>query len=326
MEKKTKSVKVTFFVTGQADKSKPVETPSLFKHVWNTHFLPQVLSKKQDPTFERKGVFDTGNKDLVLWIDSFESRADEPYYFGYVGVLRDTTLPTIYNRKTEIDSNIILSESDEILEKSYFLYYPTLDLLVFNQNHIGPRADDLAFMLYKLSGMSLMSFEPIWRNQELKSMLEDGSTLKRATLTIALPRSFKEANLNLSNNWSADMIKMMSASGMNRLTLQFWGRASTRKSEKGYIRDVVKEGFLELIKKCSGNSTRKDSPMLKKAEIQLKDSKPENLLSQELNTKVNVTVVGGYPTPSDMTQALIVAKIRCQDELRPYLIPDKASA
>jgi hypothetical protein len=326
MEKKTKNVKVTFFVTGQDDKRKTVKTPDLFNAVWEEHFLSQDQAKLKDPEFVKKGVFHEGDKNLVLWVDSYVTEVNEPYYFGYVGVFRDTTLPTIYDRKTDTDSNIILSDSDEILEKSYFLYYPTLDLLVFHQNHLGPRADDLAFMLYKLSSQKSVKFESIWKNQDLKSMLEDGSVLKKATLTIALPRSFKGTDFDLSNDWSNDIVRMMYSSGMNKLTLQFWGRASAKKGEKGYISDTVKLGFKELVKKFSGSSARVGDPQIKKAEAQMKDGKSENLLSQELNTRIDVDVVGGYPESSDMAQALIYSKIRCNDELKPYLVQQKASA
>ncbi|ENM3796168.1 hypothetical protein NTH45_002785 [Vibrio cholerae] len=326
MERKTKNVKVTFFVTGQDDKRKPVKTPDQFDAVWKAHFLPQVQAKLKDPKFVKKGVFHQGDKNIVLWVDSYVTEADDPYYFGYVGVFRDTTLPTIYDRKTDTDSNIVLSDSDEILEKSYFLYYPTLDLLVFHQNHLGPRADDLAFMLFKFSSQKSVKFESIWKNHDLKAMLEDGSVLKKATLTIALPRSFKETDFDLSNDWSNDLVKMMYRSGMNKLTLQFWGRASAKKGEKGYISDTVKQGFKELVKKYSGGSARSGDLKIKKAEAQMKDGKSESLLSQELSTRMDVDVIGGYPEPTDMAQALIYAKIRCNDELKPYFVQTKASA
>ncbi|ELK8588320.1 hypothetical protein OC503_04520 [Vibrio vulnificus] len=326
MEQKTKKVKVTFYVTGQDDKSNAVVTPKLFDTVWKNHFLPQVKARSQDANFLRKGIFNKGSKDLVIFLDRYESNANEPYYFGYVGVLRDTTLPTIYNKTTSTDTNIVLSESDEILEKSYFLYYPTLDLLVFHQNHLGPRADDLSFMLYQLTQLNSIQFESIWRDQDLKSMLEDGSVLKKATITIALPRSFKGTNIDLSNSWSNSTVKMMSDSGMNRLTLQFWGKASTRKGKAGYISEVVKSGVRELINKCSGSSVRQGYPIVKKAEVQLKDHKPESLLSQELSIKVDVVVVNGYPEPSVMAQSLVYAKIRCDNLLKPYLLTHKVSA
>lgn len=321
MEKRTKEVKVTFFITGQDDKSKPINTPALFERVWKSHFSDIT---KSEAITESRVIGETANKELVLKLEEYD--ADANLYFGHVGVFRDSLLPALFNKESQSDSNIPLGKNDEILEKSYFIYYPSTDLLVFHQNHLGPKADDLAYLLFKATGMSRIVFEPIWKNNDIKSLLETGSTLKNGTLTLALPRNFSEADLDLSNNWSSEVVGMMARTGMSRMTINFWGRASTKKSVVGYIKDDVKEGLRELLTKFDMGSQRKNALQIKKAEAQMTNGGKESLISQELNTRVKVDVIDGYPVKSDIRQALINAKLKCSDSLKPYILKGKDTA
>nr|PMF15149.1 hypothetical protein BCV20_08315 [Vibrio cyclitrophicus] len=238
-----------------------------------------------------------------------------------MGVFRDTTLPTIYNRETATDKNIPLEETDEILEKSYFLYYENIDLLVFHQNHLGPRADDLSYMLFKHSGMQRVIFDPIWKKNSVKEILETGSIMKHGSLTLALPRDFKAAELDLSNVWADDIIKMMSKHGMSRMNINFWGRGSTRKNEVGYLVEDIKDGVKELLSKfATGSQRKKGQPKISKAVATVTGGEKQTLLDQELKCKVNVTVVNGYPDRSSMRGALIQSKLDSIEQLSPYIV------
>ncbi|HDM8134784.1 TPA: hypothetical protein P0E15_004350 [Vibrio harveyi] len=344
MSVKKKKVTVTFFITGQEDKSVEISTPKIFETIWkssqkalaaNDSFPEEADSSDEQKTHEGASPFPKvtplvpptvmltePDKSLVLAIHEHDQQAN--LYYGFVGVFRDTTLPTIYNKETATDKNIPLQETDEILEKSYFLYYEDIDLLVFHQNHLGPRADDLAYMLFKHSGMQKIIFDPIWKKNSVKEILETGSIMKHGALTLALPRDFKAADLDLSNVWAEDIIKMMSKHGMSRMNINFWGRGSTRKSEVGYLVEDIKDGVKELLSKfATGSQRKKGQPRISKAVATVTGGEKQTLLDQELKCKVNVTVVNGYPDKSSMRGALIQSKLNTLEQLSPYI--DKKS-
>ncbi|MGE6124017.1 hypothetical protein ACLH0G_04785 [Aeromonas rivipollensis] len=314
MSKREKNVKVSFFLTGQDDKRQPILTGSMFDGVWKEYFSDALLRK---PISEKLSVGEAKAKDLILYLDECDSSTNE--YFGYIGVFRDSILPTIFSKVDSSDKNIPLEDTDEILEKSYFSYKSDEDILVFQQNRLGPRADDLAYFLFKASGVKRVTFVPILQNEDIKQLLEGGSTLKNGHITIALPRRFNPGDLQLSNSWSNDVIKMMSQSGMNKINLQFWGRASVKKGECNYVVDTVRDGIKELLAKCSLGSERSKMPSITKAEAQLSGGGRKNLLNQELCEYVLVDVEKGYASRDRIKLALYLAYIRQKDTLAVYV-------
>jgi len=312
MESKKKDVKVTFFISGQSDKSKKIETGDIFKETF------QKFEDGQLKAFTAgKVIGKEKNKELVLKILNHD--AEGKRYFGYIGVYRDSLLPAVFNKKSFADNPIPMLNDDEILEKCYFTYYEDEDILAFQQNHLGPRADDLAYMLYKITGEKRIYFDPVWNKQDIKLLLETGKNLKKGTLTLALPRKFEKDEFDFNNSWGNGVVKMMSDNGMSRMSLNFWGRASIKKSTPGYIADNVRDGFKEFISKFSVSQRNDNSPQIKKADVEFKDGKTQSLLDQELSTRVKVDVTNGYPAVSDIRKGLNRAKLKCKDELSSYI-------
>ncbi|ENM1126343.1 hypothetical protein AB6R54_004253 [Vibrio parahaemolyticus] len=310
----TKETRFGFYITGQEDKSKKLPTPEMFKKLWDDKF-----KKEKKPVLEQKIFEDKSTKYIVLSI--LEYNKQDNFYMGYVGKFRDSALPTKFNRDTLSDEPFDLGTSDEVMEKSYFLYYPETDILVFHCNHWGPRADDLAYMLFQLNSMTPIHFEAIWKNADVKALLEDGSIVKSGSISLALPRNFELADLDLSNSWSQDVIKMMSSSGMSSLRLDFRSRASTTKNGLSYMSQEVRDGFREILQKFGKNrKLQKKELSVKRAEVVTSNSGShrQNLLNQELSVKLPVQMSGRYPTVSGMKFALMNAKSNCNSTLAQY--------
>jgi hypothetical protein len=320
MEIRKKELKVTFFITGQENKSKSIITGELFDSTWEKF---NADTNKVNALTDTKPLGENRGKKLVLKLNEYDKK--EEIYFGFIGIYRNTILPTVFNKKSHDDSNIPLTEDDEILEKSYFLYYVQQDILVFHQNHLGPRADDLAYMLFKFNELDRVHFDPIWKKNNVKELLETNNVMKKGTITLALPRNFNEAELDLSNNWNKEVIGMMSRTGMSRMSINFWGRASTKKGNLGYLVNDVKKGVQELVSKFSV-SERTNQPILHKASIQINGGGVESLLEQELSTKVDIAVENGYPKTIIVKQGLHRAKLKCKDSLNAYIVGNKDHA
>lgn len=313
MAKIEKKVKVGFYITGQDDKRKKIATPDLFLNVWNS-FFSDALTRK--PVSEQMNIGEASIKDLVLFMDEYDQKKN--VFFGYIGVFRDSILPTIFNKTDGLDKNIPLTDSDEILEKNYFMYYAAQDILVFQQNRLGPRADDLAYFLFKATKLSRVSFESIIRGEDMRSLLEHGSILKNAQITIALPRNFEPGSFELENSWASHIIQMMSESGMSRINLQVWGRAKIKKSEQNYIVDNIKDGFRELLTKCTLGTGDSRIPWIPKAEAQVENSERKNLINKELTETPSVMVEKGYATRDRIKLALTLAYSRQEKTLAAY--------
>lgn len=303
MEKREKQVNVFFFITGQNNKSHTNPTPNIFNELWINHYSKGKGSQQREKAISGKTVL--RKKTLVLNILE-ESKG---VYFGYIGVFRDSVLPTVYNTQTNDDKPIPLTKDDEVLEKSYFIYNSKRDLLSFHKNHLGPTAGDLSYMLFELSSLQLMCFEPIWKDPDLKALLDKGTILKSAEITIALPRKL-DNTLELKNKWCNEVMNMMSDTGMSRLTLRFFGRASTKKGFVGYLTDDVKQGFKEFLD-CGGS-------LITKAKVRPTSGGTESLLDQELKSMMTVEVIDGYPTELEMKRALENATNECKAVLDKY--------
>ena len=321
MEKKYKNIKVTFFITGQENKQNKIKTKCFFEKLWEDNFslldeknpisMTKLISKNSQATT-------LTNKVFILDLHSYDKLND--FYFGYIGVFRNTVLPSVWNTVNNKGTNIALKNDDEILEKSYFIYYPSSDLLAFHQNHLGPRADDLAYVLSKKDIKNEnISFSPVWKDSDMKSLLETGSILKKGIITLALPRNFDSSDLKLTNSWSEDIINMMSDSGMSKMTVNFWGRASRKKGASGYVSNLVKEGIAELLSKFNLGSERKNQPKIIKAEAQLINGETKSLLNQDLSTTKRIEVFNGYPKEESIKKAILDARDDKESELIKYI-------
>ncbi|WP_130245923.1 DUF6731 family protein [Pseudoalteromonas rubra] len=314
--KKTKQLSASFYISGQDDKSKSLVTADCFKNAYARHKnLP--CENRREPI--SRPITGNTSRDLNFRIDSYD--ANSKCYFGYIAVARDTFLPSMYDKKKNEETNFELEDDQYVYERSYFLYYVDTDILVFNINRLGPRPDDLAYALTYKEDEASIDFDPIWNQKSLQDVLRKGQSVKKCSVTVALPRNFKDSQLDLQNAFSKTIVKMMSENGMSKLKLDFWGRASNRKGTLGYLSHDVADGIVEFIDKF-GSKKKATDPEIQKAQLQAAGSghKPENLLSQELKYTTDVDVEKGYPKLGSVKWALMRAYGSNKSTLRQYAI------
>lgn len=317
---KPKNITCSFFLTSQDDKSQP--SPSIDAMHQACEYYKNVILGTEKPWSENSSIWKTKLSLISKFTDS-----DNEYYFGAIGRYRDTTLPFIEKNidgKNPVEKRIELDDSDEILERSYFIYYPKHDILVFHENHLGAKVSDLSYLFYKHLSVNIF-YSPIWKTESIKSLLEDDSLLKKGCISIAVPRNFEATNFNLSNSWSKDILKMMSDNGMSNINLDFRGRAKIKKSEKSYINNSITKGIVELISKFpSGKNIKQKSkinePIINAAHIRLAGQDQEiNLLDEQVKYKMKVLARSGYPNENDIQKALVFAFNKNTAILKSYL-------
>ncbi|CQD39704.1 Uncharacterised protein [Yersinia enterocolitica] len=301
--KKTKTVRVGFFTSNSAQNQGATNAKIAFDQIFSD--ANAVL-----PT-----TYTIDNDGKKLKFVMFERDETAKYYFGYVSCVRHSLLPFIEDGETGSERIIPLNEKDYVVERTYLLYYYETDVLVLSLNHLGPKVNDISYLLYKKLNQIPIKFEAIWKEDDMKELLEQGNVLRSCDLTIAAPRNFNVSNYDLSNNLSKDIVRMVVMGGTH-LKLSLRGRARPKKDGFSYLSDTVRNAIKELLEtfpKGSGGLT------IKKAEVtEPSNTKPKSLLDQVLVSKKTINIIGGYPSDSDIRTAMISAKIDVRDYLRQY--------
>jgi len=307
---KTRKIRVGFF-SGTERRNNPEERAFAAKTAFDKLYDSKNGELPTTYTVEKIGK---GLKVVLLEKDEFSKS-----FFGYVSWRRHSLLPFIED-ETGLERTIQLGDTDSVVERTYFIYYYNSDLLALTLNHLGPKVNDVSFALYQQGGLENIRFEAIWKEEDVKDLLETGNVLRSVDLTIAAPRNFNKANYNFENNLTKDIVNMVVGMGGTYLKLNLRGRARTKKEGfsylSGMVRDAVKE-LVELFPRGAGGLK------IKKADVtEPSNSKPKSLLEQVLIGKKTINVIGGYPTESDIKIAMIAAKIDNGTYLSQYELPD----
>ncbi|WP_426785100.1 hypothetical protein ACP3TB_13775 [Rahnella variigena] len=293
--KKTRSVRVGFF-TGNGSKKEGIS---------NANIAFEKICNESEATFPATFIVDTNGKGLKLVLQQKDELAK--YYFGYVSWRRHSLLPFIEDGSTGSERIIPLSDTDFVVERTYFLYYYETDVLVLTLNHLGPKVNDFAFILYTITDQSQVKFEAIWKEDDMKELLEEGNVLRSCDLTIAAPRNFNKANYDFSHNLTKQIVDMVVGMGGAHFKLTMRGRARPKKEGFSYLSPAVRESIKELLELFPFGS---GGLKIKKAEVtEPSNTRPKSLLDQVLIGKKVINVIGGYPSDSDIRTAMISAKI-----------------
>lgn len=294
-QKKTRRVRVGFF-TGNGSKK---DGPSVAKLA-----LEQMLGTAP-ATFPYVHTAETQNRGLKLVI--LDKDDLQQSYFGYISWRRDCLLPFIEDGLTGSERTIPLSDKDSVVERTYFIYYYETDLLVMTLNHLGPKVNDLSFILYNKTQMQNIRFEAIWKQESMKDLLEDGNILRSFDLTVAAPRNFNKSNYQFKHDLTKDIVDMVVGMGGSHLRLNMRGRIRPKKAGFNYLKtcvtDAIKE-LIELFPKGSGGL------QIKKIDVtEPSNTTPTSLLDQVLIGARTIVVKSGYPSDSDIRTAMTSAKI-----------------
>ncbi|CAI1520954.1 DUF6731 family protein [Serratia fonticola] len=302
--KKTRRVRVGFF-TGNGSKKDGISAAKIA--------FEQILNESKDSL---PAVYTADLKDKGLKLVLFGKDDLSKYYHGYISWRRHSLLPFIEDGETGSERIIPLTEKDFVVERTYFLYYYETDLLVLTLNHLGPKVNDIAFILYNKTGLNQVRFEAIWKEDDMKELLEEGNVLRSFDITIAAPRNFNKSNYNFEHKLTKEIVDMVVGLGGSHLKLTMRGRARPKKDGFSYlsssVTDTIKE-LLEVFPLGSGGLK------IKRADVtEPSNTKPKSLLDQVLIGKKTINVIGGYASDSDIKTAMISAKIDNQNYLGQF--------
>lgn len=305
---KTRRVRVGFF-TGNGSKKDGSSTAKL---------AFEQITTAASATFPLIHTTEAQNRGLKLVI--IEKDTALQAYFGYVSWRRNCLLPFIEDA-TGSERTIPLSDKDSVVERTYFIYYYETDLLAMTLNHVGPKVNDLAFILYNKTKMKNVTFEAIWRQESMKELLEDGNILRSFDLTIAAPRNFNKANYKIKNDLTNDIIDMVVGMGGSHLRLNMRGRMRPKNQGFNYLKNTVTDTIKELIELFPRGS---GGLKIKKIDVtEPSNTTPKSLLDQVLIGTKTIIVKNGYPSDSDIRTAMISAKIENENYLTQYELANR---
>ncbi|HAT6342860.1 TPA: hypothetical protein JAJ28_000536 [Aeromonas hydrophila] len=308
---KYRSMTFGFYISGQEDQQIKINTAEYFEKA-RDHYA-NVLLAQAEPWIEsvddgREFKLTPISKDNVTGV-----------YRGIISKKRIDTLPYIGRRNDHSERKIDIKDDEDMWERSYFMYYPTEDILVFQENLLGPKASDLEYVLFKRCAelKKGFTFESIWRSNALKNLLNGKSTFKKVELSIALPRNFDVKSFEIDDKWTEQMLDLMNNTGMSKLNLVFFGRATQRRGQLSYIKESVGESIKKMIE---GFGAAKNTPKLRKAKLTTSGNNKEevNLLDEKIRAKIRLACNNGYEDESDVFNKMDIAKRQNEAELKAY--------
>ncbi|MDM2775005.1 hypothetical protein [Citrobacter sp. Cpo126] len=259
-------------------------------------------------------------RERELKIQFIEKPTDGDYYFGFMSRRRKSANLAYITDTQWVEEKIPLAGAKSLSERTYFIYYPSIDILVLSLNHLGPKHSDLAFLLFSCNTVQTsISFEAIWKEESVKELLETGSNLKSCEISLAIPRNFNETNYQLDGMLAQQMINMIKGTDSSHLTLSLRGHSPLKKKMGGWLTGDVKASIKELLEKFpSGNG----GLSFEKVDVVAQgERKKKNLVDEVLTVRKMVSIQkDGYPTDADVKTAMLQAKIENSKYLIRYFL------
>ncbi|HBQ6077453.1 TPA: hypothetical protein MAZ01_003068 [Klebsiella pneumoniae] len=292
-----KSIRVGFYTS-----SENIRT----NNKWLTAEAFNVLYTKCSKDLKMTHHADFGERELKIHFLAVSP--EDGSYFGFMSRRRKSATLAYITDTEWVEEKIPLAGAKSLSERTYFIYYPQIDILVLSLNHLGPRHSDLAFLLFNSSTNGTpVSFEAIWKEESIKELLETGSNLRSCEISIAIPRNFNAAQYNLDGMFANQMIEMIKGTSSSHLTLSLRGHSPLKRKAKGWLEDDVKKSLKEMLEKFPGGDGRLT---FEKADVVAQgDKKKKSLVDEVLTVRKMVPIqTDGYPIDIDVKNAMLQAK------------------
>ncbi|MBC8954946.1 hypothetical protein [Xenorhabdus sp. PB62.4] len=304
---RTKLLRIGFYTSSDGSKKdKESLTISAFKKLYD-ECVSRSLNYKAIDSHDKKVKITFLEKDI-----------EDNFYYGFMSMFRNSSHLAYIADNEWNEEKIPLSPTRQLVERSYFIYYPKSDLLLLSQNHLGPKASDLSYALFNtMKGKTLVTFAAIWKQQSIKELLETGTILRSCELTIAAPRDFNRANYNLQGQLSSQLADMLAGAGLSHLDITLRGQSPVKNSSFEWLSEDVKLSLKELLELFT---PKNGGVEIEKANVIKKGNKRKtSLLDQVLIHTKSVKLQGdGYPNDTDVKIAMIQAKVENSDYLAQY--------
>lgn len=241
-----------------------------------------------------------GDKEVKYQIRSIEANKKGTIYRAVFGKLRHDGTPEQATEDGD-ESDVELKPGHGLVEKSHFLFFPDLNLLVFQRNTNAGRERHFQNYLNTpvYQGLSLV---PVLARDSYTKLMEGGK-IKRLEISLKKPAfAIEDEDLLLK-----DCIDVFANSNAGRLKLVL----SAELGET--LKDQVKEAALKLAK---FGRTR-----VARATLAADNEIVDLILDRVVKTFEVELLPNGRPDPMEVFAGLAKAKDECAPELKAFFHP-----
>ncbi|WP_313281172.1 DUF6731 family protein [Stutzerimonas balearica] len=216
---------------------------------------------------------------------------------------RQDHLPHV-GRPTAEERELDIREDEFLIEKSYFLFEPARQLLVYQRNSHGASILNFERYFAKIHHEAITLFNPVLQPDPMQRLMRGEAMPRKLYLTVARPTN---PELVPRTEWGAKALELLASSGGMGFTLQL--RADgTSQTEERYLSGDIKRAVRELIE-CGAAKT---------AKIDLEEgtiTHPIDLIADKLVSTQTVAMAGRYPLRTAILPALYAALEEKRQEL-----------
>lgn len=198
------------------------------------------------------------------------------FWHGCFGKLRKDA-PHIVNAATGVESSIKLGQDDKVLEKSYFLYSETENVILWQVNSNAGGLSSFKEYLKRVSTL-YVKVEHVIDQAQLSSLLT--GDVKEVVFHIASLPALSGKQLG----WNSDAMRFLQNSGAASTKFQI------KAPSAGKLRDRIIKPFVRELAKIGGTKT--------KLKIAVDDMvNPVDIFINTLKDSISYTKKGHYPDP-----------------------------
>ena len=231
-------------------------------------------------------------------------------YKGMIGKHRSNFLPMIASIGGD-ERSIILAENENILEKCFFCYFRTLNIIIFQRNRYYLNWNTLSTFLS--DGNYTTVLLPILQSNSAALLANNTIQIKKIDLQIARPTNpdlFRDLTYHDLTN---SLFASAACSNSAVISLNLRGDARSRDSEQRYLDSSLKRAIREIQSTCE----------IKKLKLLLEEEDsfiehPIDMVSERLVYDQSIELENRHPNSIDMWEAIELAKLTKQNELNSY--------
>ena len=290
------------------------------KKIYFDFFQCEVIASQQLPTVinmnvifqDLKSALEDSNisTDKKIFGHTININKIERTQYGYRGIIckyRTENLPHAGTLNGD-ERELILSEGEHLIEKTFFKYFHDCSLLIMQRNWNAINYNQFSGYLSRHD--CTVSLNPIIKAADLQLLMSNTSNLKWAKLQIARPTNLELFDPNKHDLDNA-IYATLGSSKAATINMTLRGDARSNDPEKRYLSPALKRAFYELQDKFD----------VRKAQLELEEggiAHPIDLISDRLVYYEEIELHGRYPDAHDMWSALMNAKGSKQEELDSY--------
>ena len=197
-----------------------------------------------------------------------------------------------------------LSEHEGLIEKNYFLYQATHELLIYQRNGNGSTTSKLGKYFGEYMGETVV-FNPVLQPEPTRRLLRSEAVPVSVDLSIARPTS---SDMYSDDDWSDSIMSVLAGAGGVRLKLRITSDARSKNEEDHHLLGRVKRAVSGFVEGGAATVAR-----VNVEEDGIKH--PIDLIADRLISSQEVEMSGRYPIPQSMNSALRRARDEEKDAL-----------